>query len=76
MELRAGDSIRWNRNDTGLGLVNRDTAEVAVVRETASLSGSATGGCQSSANAIRNYVLPTMPGSRPCMRFRSAPSTT
>ena len=32
MELRAGDRIRWTRNDTGLGLVNSDTAEVAVVR--------------------------------------------
>ena len=33
MELRAGDRIRWTRNDTGLGLVNSDTAEVASVRE-------------------------------------------
>ena len=32
MELRAGDRIRWTRNDTGLGLVNSDTAEVAAVR--------------------------------------------
>ncbi|MXW92151.1 MAG: relaxase domain-containing protein [Rhodospirillaceae bacterium] len=32
MELRAGDRIRWTRNDTGLGLVNSDTAEVASVR--------------------------------------------
>ncbi len=32
MELRAGDRIRWTRNDTGLGLVNSDTAEVARVR--------------------------------------------
>ncbi len=32
MELRAGDCIRWTRNDTGLGLVNSDTAEVAAVR--------------------------------------------
>ena len=33
MELRAGDRIRWTRNDTGLGLVNNDTAEVAEVRD-------------------------------------------
>ena len=32
VELRAGDRIRWTRNDTGLGLVNSDTAEVASVR--------------------------------------------
>ena len=32
MELRVGDRIRWTRNDTGLGLVNSDTAEVAAVR--------------------------------------------
>ena len=32
MELRAGDRIRWTRNDTGLGLVNSDTAEVARVQ--------------------------------------------
>ena len=32
MELRAGDRIRWTRNDTGLRLVNSDTAEVAAIR--------------------------------------------
>ena len=32
MELRAGDRVRWTRNDDGLGLVNSDTAKVAVVR--------------------------------------------
>ena len=31
IELRAGDRIRWTRNDTGLGLVNSQTAEVAKV---------------------------------------------
>ena len=28
IELRAGDRVRWTRNDTGLGLVNSRTAEV------------------------------------------------
>ena len=28
IELRAGDRIRWTRNDAGLGLVNSQTAEV------------------------------------------------
>jgi len=28
IELRAGDSVRWTRNDKGLGLVNSRTAEV------------------------------------------------
>ena len=32
IELRAGDRIRWTRNDTGLGLVNSGAAEVAGVR--------------------------------------------
>ena len=32
MELRAGDRIRWTRNDMGLGLVNSQTAEVAAVQ--------------------------------------------
>ncbi len=33
MELRAGDRIRWTRNDAGLGLVNSETAEVAAVND-------------------------------------------
>ena len=33
IELRAGDRIRWTRNDAGLGLVNSRTAEVVAVRE-------------------------------------------
>ena len=31
IELRAGDRIRWTRNDAGLGLVNSQTADVAAV---------------------------------------------
>ena len=33
IELRAGDRVRWTRNDLGLGLVNSGTAEVAAVRD-------------------------------------------
>ena len=33
IDLRAGDRIRWTRNDAGLGLVNSQTAEVAGVRD-------------------------------------------
>ena len=33
VELRAGDRVRWTRNDAGLGLVNSRTAEVAAVRD-------------------------------------------
>ena len=33
IELRAGDRIRWTRNDAGLGLVNSRTAEVVAVRD-------------------------------------------
>ena len=32
IELRAGDRVRWTRNDKGLGLVNSATAEVSGVR--------------------------------------------
>ena len=32
IELRAGDRVRWTRNDFGLGLVNSGTAEVDAVR--------------------------------------------
>ena len=33
IELRAGDRVRWTRNDIGLGLVNSGTAEIAAVRD-------------------------------------------
>ena len=33
IELRAGDRIRWTRNDMGLGLLNTGIAEVAAVRD-------------------------------------------
>ncbi len=33
IELRAGDRIRWTRNDMGLGLLNSGIAEVASVRD-------------------------------------------
>ena len=33
IELRAGDRIRWTRNDVGLGLVNSQTAEVTAVKD-------------------------------------------
>ena len=33
IELRAGDRIRWTRNDAGLGLVNSRTAEVLAVKD-------------------------------------------
>ena len=32
VELRAGDRIRWTRNDTGLGVVNSGAAEVLGIR--------------------------------------------
>ncbi len=33
LELRAGDRIRWTRNDAGLGVVNSGVAEVTAVRK-------------------------------------------
>ncbi len=33
IELRAGDRIRWTRNDAGLGLVNSRTADVVAVKD-------------------------------------------
>ena len=57
LELRVSDRIRWTRNDTGLGLVNSDTAEVAAVRGTASPSGSATAGCWNLALGVEHRLL-------------------
>ena len=77
MELRAGDRIRWTRNDTGLRLVNSDTAEVASVRggRVAFRLGDGRK-CWNSARTIRNSAISTMPGLPPCMPSRAAPSTT
>ena len=33
IELRAGDRVRWTRNDAGLGLVNSRTADVIAVKD-------------------------------------------
>ena len=39
MELRAGDRIRWTRNDASLGLVNSQTAEVRQCARSRCLGG-------------------------------------
>ena len=76
IELRAGDHIRWTRNDAGLGLVNSQTAEVTAVNDGRAPSGSRKGAPSISMPAIRSFATPTGPGPRPCTRSRAAPSTT
>ena len=71
IELRAGDRIRWTRNDAGLGLVNSRTAEVLKVadgRVTFRLEDGKTlelGKKRSAAAGIS-----TMPGRRPVHAFQ------
>ena len=56
IEHRAGDRIRWTRNDAGLGLVNSGTADVAAVQgRQASRSALRTGARSTSPPAIRSY---------------------
>ena len=77
IELRAGDRIRWTRNDDGLGVVNSRTAEVlGVANGRASRSALRTGDGSTCAPAIRNSAISTTRGRRPCTLFRGAPSTT
>ena len=75
IELRAGDRIRWTRNDDGLGVVNSRTAEVLGVAGGASRSAWRTAGGLICARAIRNCGTWTTPGRPPCMRSRAARST-
>ena len=73
IELRAGDRIRWTRNDKALGLVNSRTAEVVGVEDGRVRSGWRTGARWNSSGAIRNCATSTTPGPT---RSRAAPWTT
>ena len=67
IELRAGDRIRWTRNDAGLGLVNSQTAEVAGVRD-GRLTFRLEDGRMLDLNLGDAAVTSTAHGPRPCMR--------
>ena len=67
IELRAGDRIRWTRNDTGLGLVNSQTAEVATVRD-----GRVTFRLEDGRWTIEALQAQSPPA--PCARCATAPS--
>ena len=75
IELRAGDRIRWTRNDAGLGLVNSGTAEVAAVRGGRVTFRLEDGRMLDFAPGVLRLRHLTAPGPRPCMRSRAAPST-
>ena len=78
IELRAGDRVRWTRNDAGLGLVNSRTAEVLKVAD-----GRVTFRLEDGkslelgkGDPIRSFAISTMPGPRPCTPSRAARWTT
>ena len=60
MELRAGDRIRWTRNDKSLGVVNSGLAEVLGVRKGAG-DVPARGGRDAHAHTGRSAVAPHRP---------------
>ena len=62
IELRAGDRIRWTRNDAGLGLVNSRTAEV-VSAANGRVSVQAGGRQEARTGERRSAAAP----SRPCL---------
>ena len=62
IELRAGDRIRWTRNDDGLGLVNSRTAEVEEVTN-GRFHVPARGRAQARARPRRSAAPPP----RPCL---------
>ena len=77
IELRAGDRIRWTRNDPGHGLVNSRTAEVLSVQSGAVMFKLEDGrALELGRNDPQLRHLDHAWAHRPCMRFRGAPSTT
>ena len=75
IELRAGDRIRWTRNDAGLGLVNSRTADVIAVadgRVTFVLEDGRK--LELSGNDPQLRAISTMPGRPPCTPSRAARS--
>ena len=77
IELRAGDRIRWTRNDPGLGLVNSRTAEVlSVANGRVACSSWRMARSSNWAGTIRSCAISTTPGPRPCTPSRAVRSTT
>ena len=72
-ELRAGDRIRWTKNDNRLGLINSQTAEVTGVKKgtvTFALEDGRT--LDLKTGRCRSYATSTGPGHPRCMRSRAA----
>ena len=71
IELRAGDRIRWTRNDAGTGLVNSGVAAVRDDRVTFRLED---GRPLDLAPATRSCAMSTALGRRPRTRCRATRS--
>ena len=74
MELRAGDRIRWTRNNARLGLVNSRTAEVGSVGQDRVAFRLEDG--RRLELGRTGPAIWTMPVRPRCMHSRDAPSTT
>ena len=76
IEIRAGDRIRWTRNDRKRELVNGEQAEVAAItKDRVRLRAGLTGGSSRSGITIRSSGISTMLGARRCMGRRAARRT-
>ena len=73
IELRAGDRIRWTRNDAGL---DSETAEVAAVRDGRVTFLLEDGRTLDFAPETRSFATSTAPNSSPTTRRRSRSSST
>ena len=74
--IRAGDRIRWTRNDKARALDNGAEAEIlAIGPRKLKLRTDATGASSNGATTTRNSGISCMPGPRPCMRRRGQRAT-
>ena len=73
MEVRAGDRIRWTRNDRKRSLINGERAEVEGDRQGAGCGSDwRTGGGSRCGWTIRSCGTSTTPGARPCTARRGS----
>ena len=75
MELRAGDRIRWTRNDRELELVNTHQAEVTGIAGGMVQQPQRTGGSWPCRRMRRSCATATMPSTPPSMPARAARPT-
>ena len=71
MELRAGDRVRWTRNDKGLGLVNSRTAEVVSASEDRVSFRLEDGRTLALGGRTRSFATSITLGHRRCTRIRA-----